>query len=220
MLANYVKASLEALLDPDDRVWRSAPPVSLPLIGTPAALQPSQYILMTYITKVLPGVNQVKVSGLHNGQALAFRLEWSDRTENREVKDTTEFVDAAGILMPVLEDAPLLQMGTPEQPVTGWYWSADSDAEGKGRHVRAQGLGTTEPVERIDVSVRSVRKPDGWTVVLARSLGVPQGAPVPRLDPGLKTKFGVAIWQGSAGERGGVKGFSVDWRPLELAPTT
>jgi DMSO reductase family type II enzyme heme b subunit len=220
MLAHYVKASVQALLDPDGQPWRSASPVSVPLIATPATLQPTQYIIMTYITKVLPGVNQVQVSGLHNGQVLAFRLEWSDRTENREIADTDQFADAAGVLMPVLDDAPLLQMGTPEQPVTGWYWSADSDGEGKGRHVRAEGLGTTEVVAGLDVSVRSVRKKDGWAVVLARSLGTPQGAPVPRLDPGLKGKFAVALWEGSSGERGGVKGFSGDWLPLELAPTT
>jgi DMSO reductase family type II enzyme heme b subunit len=219
MLAKYVPLQPEALLDPEGGAWRGAAPVNVPLIATPAPLQPAQYIVMTYITKVVPGVNQVQVSALHNGEVLAFRLEWSDRTEDREIGDTNQFTDAAGVLLPVTDDAPLLQMGTPEQPVTGWYWSADSDADGRGRHVRAEGLGTTEEVKRSAISVRSVRKPEGWAVVLTRSLVAAEGDPVASLEPGAKTKFAVAVWEGAAGERGGLKGYSGDWQPLELAPT-
>jgi DMSO reductase family type II enzyme heme b subunit len=219
MLAKYVPVKPEALLEPEGDAWRTAATLNLPLIATPAPLQPSQYIVMSYITKVVPGVTQVKASALHNGDVLAIRLEWSDRTENREIEDTNQFADAAGILLPVKDDAPLLQMGTPEQPVTGWYWSADSDGEGRGRHVRAEGLGTTEEMKRSAVSVRAVRKPEGWAVVLVRSLVPAQGDPVALLEPGAKTKFAVAVWEGSAAERGGLKGYSGDWQPLELAPT-
>ena len=58
---------------------------------------------------------------------------------------------------------------------------------------------------------------------------VPNAAPVDkrlraRIDrehgPGQETGFGVAIWEGSNSERAGIKSFSGNWMPLQLAATT
>ena len=49
-----------------------------------------------------------------------------------------------------------------------------------------------------------------------RSLAVASEAGAAQLSPGTRTGFGVAIWEGSNGERAGIKAFSENWLPLEL----
>jgi hypothetical protein len=39
---------------------------------------------------------------------------------------------------------------------------------------------------------------------------------VAQLAPGERTGFALAVWEGSNGERAGIKAFSGDWRELRL----
>ena len=56
-----------------------------------------------------------------------------------------------------------------------------------------------------------------WTVVLARALAVPeQKEEVTQLSAGGTVKVGFSVWEGSNGERAGVKSFSKEWRDLKL----
>jgi hypothetical protein len=55
-------------------------------------------------------------------------------------------------------------------------------------------------------------------VVLARRFRIEGAEKYAEFAPGTATKFAVAVWEGSNGERAGIKAFSVDWRGLELAP--
>jgi DMSO reductase family type II enzyme heme b subunit len=211
MRARYVGGlNLEALLDPEGQPWKATRPETVAMIGTPTGLQPSPYIIVSRATTKIGAIEKVSVSAVHDGSILAFRLEWSDANENRTVEDTTAFADAAGVLLPSAPGAAIASMGAPGLAVNAWHWRADDE---KGRQVVAEGLGTTRTVADDLVRVRGIWKSGSWKVVLARPLRVQTTEPVAQLEPGQKTQFGVAIWEGSHGERAGIKAFSVDCAP-------
>ena len=216
MKVEYVpRIDVDAALDPNGGLW-SRPVVStVKLLGTPVGLQPTDAIRVSWMEKKIGMVESVAVAAVHDGQNVAFHLEWSDATENRSMDDTTAFPDAAGILLRSVEGAPSVTMGAVGLAVNALYWRADED--GGGRQVVAEGLGTTRPVEGNGVKSRGVWSNGRWRVVITRSLKVTTTEPVAQLSPGQITGFGVAIWEGSNGERAGIKAFSGDWLELSLA---
>jgi DMSO reductase family type II enzyme heme b subunit len=219
MQARYVTdTDLETLLDPESQPWRSRPPTLLPLMGTPLGLQPTGAIRVAWADKPIGAVAEVAVSAVHDGTILAFRLEWEDASENGSRGDTTSFPDAAAIALPASEAAPLVVMGATGAPVNAWHWRAD-EPEG-ARQISAEGLGTSRELGGAHVRARGTWKEGRWRVVIARALQIPGEAGAAQLEPGQQTGFGVAIWEGSRGERAGIKAFSGDWLPLELEPAT
>ena len=68
---------VKQLLDPDDPAWARAGEDPLQLIGTPAGLQPTEAIRNTWIGRKIGAVERVQVKAVHNGELLAFRLEWA-----------------------------------------------------------------------------------------------------------------------------------------------
>jgi DMSO reductase family type II enzyme heme b subunit len=214
MRARHVAGlQLEALLDPDGSPWQGARAEPLRLMGTPLGLQPTPAIQVAWAGKKIGAVDRVAVSAIHDGTLLAFRLEWSDPTENRETVDTVAFPDAAAVVLPSAPGSPLITMGAPGAAVNAWYWRADEDA---GRHVVAEGIGTSRTLDRELVSGRGVWKGGRWRIVLARALRIRTDEAVAQLEPGKSTQFGVAVWDGGSKERAGIKAFSGDWLPLAL----
>ncbi|MEE9279766.1 MAG: ethylbenzene dehydrogenase-related protein [Myxococcota bacterium] len=119
--ARYLAAGVP--VQPDDEVWESAPELA---VGLMAQL-------------ILPpqgggSVDEVKVRALHDGEQLAFRFEWEDATENREVGGDT-FRDAIAVGFPtrLTETLPSPLMGDAEHPVNIWQWTADFDANAQGQ---------------------------------------------------------------------------------------
>lgn len=208
---------LEGLLDAGARPWRSAPATELRLVGTPLGMQPTGAIRAKWSGRSIGAVKGVRVSALHTGRLLAFRLQWRDPSEDASVVENTAFPDAAALLMPSVPDAPLFTMGAPGKAVTAWYWRADEN--GTGRHVVAEGIGTSRTVDTELVRGRGAWKDGVWRVVIARPLQVQGDAPVTQLRPGESLRVGVAVWEGSHGERGGIKAFSPDWPELRLEET-
>jgi len=206
---------VEQLLDPDDPVWARAGEDPLQLIGTPAGLQPTAAIRNTWAGKKIGAVERVQVRAVHNGEILAFRLEWDDATQNDSLTDTTAFIDAAAIALPASPDAVTATMGAPGAAVNAWYWRAD-EKDG-GRHLLAEGLGTTRTLDSGAVRSSGVWKDGRWRVVIARALQVKTSEPVAQLEPDQVTGYAVAVWDGAQQERAGIKGFSGEWRELRLA---
>lgn len=210
------EATIERLLDPRAAVWNSTKAEVLKLVGTPIGLQPTAVIRNAWMNKKIGQVAQVKVSILHNGTSLAFRLEWADASENKTNGDNSIFPDAAAIALPVGDPktVPLMSMGAPGAVVNAWYWRADQN--GVGRHVVAEGIGSSRTVDQELVKANGIWEKGHWQVVIARSLSVESKEPLAQLASGQATGFGVAIWEGNSGERGGIKAFSGDWLSLEI----
>jgi DMSO reductase family type II enzyme heme b subunit len=214
MLVRYVPDSeLATLLDPEAPRWRGLRFETVALMGTPVGLQPTAAVRVAWTGKTIGAVDRVAVSAAHDGTTLAFHLSWSDASENRELRDTTTFPDAAAVLLPVTPESSVMTMGAPGNPVNAWYWRADDE---RARNVVAEGIGTSRTADVELVQARGVWKEGRWHVVLARALRVESREPQAALRPGEKSGFAVAVWEGSRGERAGIKAFSGDWRGLRL----
>jgi DMSO reductase family type II enzyme heme b subunit len=212
MEARIVK-DVEALLDPDAAGWRAAAVERLALQGTPVDLQPTAAIRATWSQRRIGAVERVALAAAHDGRRLAFRLEWDDRSEDRG-GDADAFPDGAAVLLPSAPNAPVFTMGAPGMAVNAWYWRADAE---HGRHVVAEGIGTSRTLDHQLVAARAVWKEGRWRVVLARALRVDTSDPVAQLRPGDVTGLAVAVWDGSARERAGIKSYSGHWRELRVA---
>lgn len=225
MKAQYVRgAPLEALLNPEADVWKTVKPEALALSGTPSALQPTSAVRAAFPEGTIGAVKNVSVAVAHNGREIAFRLEWQDPSADTGAngQDDVGFPDGAAILFPTKKGAPLMTMGAPGLPVNAWYWRADEN--GRGRHVTAQGLGTTDTLDRELVQARGVYQSGAWCVVIARSLQTKHGESAAQFSPGGKIGVSVAIWEGSHKERAGIKSFALGqqegWHELTLDRAT
>lgn len=215
MEARYIPPTkLEVLLDPDSSVWGDAQPETLPLIGTPVGLQPTDLIRATWAYKKIGAISAVDVAAVHDGRTIALRLQWQDPNENREILDTDTFSDAVALLFPGTPGAPLAIMGTIGLPVNAWYWSADLPEQ--GRQVVAEGIGTTRTVDTELTKGRGMWKEGVWKVVITRPMQIQTSEPIVQIEPGKPTQVGVAVWEGSHAERGGIKAYSIDWRELKI----
>ncbi|MCP5065347.1 MAG: hypothetical protein GY946_02180 [bacterium] len=108
-------------------------------------------------------VSKVSVRATHDGDEIAFRLEWSDPSADRGVGVDT-FRDAVAIGFPVGRPnvAPSPFMGDEEHPVVIWQWAADFDADAEGKSRFGERYPHSEGVWIFpqDLSVR--RKVRGW----------------------------------------------------------
>jgi len=202
------------LLDPGSVVWSGGKGETLKLMGTPVGLQPTEVIRTAWMERPIGAVTEVSVQAVSDGRTLAFRLEWPDATQNGPMGDTTEFSDAAAVLLPSTPESVLMTMGAPGAAVNAWYWRAESPE--LGREVVAEGLGTTRTLSSDAVKVSGRWSSGRWQVVIARALQTESADPVAQLTSGQDTRFGVAIWEGGSEERAGIKAFSGDWQILAL----
>jgi len=225
MRARYLRnASLQALLDPDAAAWRESSTETLPLSPTPSALQPTAAVRAAFPDGSYGAITSAAVSALHNGRDIVFRLQWQDASADTGAngQDDTGFPDAAAILLPVLDDAPLMSMGAPGSPVTAWYWRADE--QGPGRQLSATGLGSTVTVDRQQVQCAARHANGEWRVVIGRSLTRRADVALATLTPGKSARFSIAVWEGSRGERAGIKSVALGplggWYALDLDPAS
>lgn len=214
MRVGRVDAGDEELLRPESKAWQDAPVNEVVLSPTPLEMQPTEYVRVSRNGRPYGVDSSMKVSALHNGTSVFFHLVWQDESENGPINDINQFADAAAVMFPIVEDAPLIGMGIKGKPVNVWLWRADWE---RPKNVAAEGMGTT--VRRDDPALSSAaRYADGqWDLVVGRLLedkGAPEGTIA--LAPGTVSKIAFALWQGSNQERAGLKAFSPDWQELEL----
>ena len=210
--ANRLDAPDASLQDGLSSQWRPLQEEVLALAPTPLSSQPSGYVQASWAESPYGTTPRVAVKAAHNGRSLFFRLAWADETEDAELADTDRFADAAAVLFPVQDDAPLLSMGSPQQPVNGWYWRPDLE---EPLSVIATGLGTSARQAGAGIAATAAYADGGWTLVLSRPLGANRpGSALLALGAGTKVAF--AVWQGSNRERGGLKAITQEWQPLEI----
>ena len=214
MLTKRVRADSKQLLDPSNPAWRLARASWVVLSATPVEMQPTEYVRVSWKGRPYGQVSSMRVSSLHNGRDIFFRLVWEDDSLDAKIADINQFVDAAAVLFPVAPDAPLIGMGTAGKPVNAWFWRPDWE---RPKNVAAEGMGTTQRREDPALASKARHTRGRWDVVLSRSFNgtaSPEGT-VP-LAPGTVSKVAFAVWQGANQERAGVKAFSPDWQELQI----
>ncbi len=209
-----VTASSESLLDPEGAAWRSAAEEIVQLDPTPLVLQPSEYIQVKWADLKHGETPEVRVRALHNGEDIFFRLEWDDATDDSKPGTMSDFPDQAGVMFPIKDDAPISEMGLPDQPVNMWLWRADIETP---RYVTATGRGQATRHAESPLKGRGLWRNGVWSVVIGRpfSVDLPADVVAP-LAPGATHKCTFAVWQGSAKERAGLKAHGPLWQELEI----
>jgi DMSO reductase family type II enzyme heme b subunit len=156
----------------------------------------------------------IGVAAAHNSQAIFFRLEWQDATDDSRSNDMADFPDQAGVMLPIKDDGVIEQMGDESKPVNMWLWRGDLETP---HYVTATGRGTSTRHPDSPLAGRGVWRDGTWAVVVSRPFNVnlPAALVVP-LAPGMTHKCTFAIWQGSNKERGGLKAYGPVWQPLEI----
>ncbi len=184
-----IKVSLagDQFANPTDTAWSSVEPLGVELVGVPMSLQPSIYITSTMQDRKVGKVTQVSVASLHNGQEIAFRLQWADADENLQQVDTNIFPDAAALLFPLNDDAPLVTMGAEGQPVNAWHWRADRP-ELAANNV-SSGLGTTDVTDQGAIKTVASYDDSVWSIVFSRAIGT-ESVESMRLIPTSNTGHG------------------------------
>lgn len=200
MRITTLDSSPDELADPAAPAWEDIPGELLPLVPAPVSGQPSHYVRSVYAATPAGHTRQLEARIARCGGELLIRLDWADETENRR-HENRAFPDAAAVMFPANGDAQLETMGTPEHPVDLWYWRSDLDGESDS--LRATGVGTVERTGANGLSAQSKYEEGRWSVVLRRT-----AAPD-------SEKIALAVWDGAAGERAGLKSVSRGWHPLE-----
>jgi DMSO reductase family type II enzyme heme b subunit len=66
-----------------------------------------------------------RVQAVHDGNTIALRLTWTDKTANNESLHSESFKDAVAMELYRGAAEPFLGMGSPTSPVDVWFWDAD-----------------------------------------------------------------------------------------------
>ena len=214
MLTKRVKAKNADLLDPGNQAWGQAPASTVVLSPTPLDLQPVEYVRVSWTSRPYGKASSVKVSSLHNGEQIFFRLVWQDDSADTKIADINQFIDAAAVLFPIVADAPLFGMGGKGKPVNAWFWRADWE---RPKNIAAEGMGSTQRRDDPALAATARHQRGRWDVIIARSLnGKCSPAGTVALRTGAATKIAFAIWQGANQERAGIKAFSPAWQDLQI----
>jgi hypothetical protein len=170
-----------------------------------------------------PPLPAAEVRAIRVGSELVVRLRWNDATRDapeappaktgeggdpaqlykRPTAETSTFADAAAVMVPAKWTGPgfpSLVMGDQHAPAVLYYWNATRGAE----VLEASGRATTNRTGT-SVSYQAQNADGHWSVTLA----------LPAPPDGWPMAF--ALWDGHAGDRDGLKVFSV-WYVLTRSP--
>ncbi len=199
----------------DSAIWQDAEARDIALVGVPIAMQPSSFIRNNWKDKTIGLTSNVQLKALHNGEYIAFYLQWADASEDASTNDNDHFPDGAAIMFPLKGDAPLVTMGSPEQPVNVWHWAANRSEEINNNV--AAGFGSSRVTSGVEITGSSRYQQGKWQAVFLRKLQ--QDAPEKAVEfvKNQSVNIAFAVWQGSNEERGGLKAFSPQWHSVTLA---
>lgn len=189
------------------------------------------------------GVFEVELRAVHDGKRIAVQLQWHDASRDDRALDGSRVGDGAALQWTANTSAPLLAMGSAEDPVCLWHWRAfrSEDIAGALDLLQPDGAsgvatplpGLTCPARRGEVltvgGAASVAPQRGggrsfevwaewrqqrWTVVMTRELRRGPGGDVD-LRAGDTVLLALAIWNGSTDLTPASKAIS-NWHELEL----
>ncbi len=222
---------------PTDPAWEKLAPLPLPLSGQ----------VITRPVWPEPSAQALSIRSIHNGQEVAFLMEWQDATKNEKLTPGV-FRDGAAVALPLGNAPAFFCMGQLDHYVNIWHWKADWQSDVDRRLARAQqkkrkrgGIRRFEVIPRRPSSVEDLigggfstltsKKNQGrikgqaewkrgfWRVVMKRPLNRP-GDDLENeavLQPGRMQAIAFAIWNGENNERNGQKAV-VAWMQLVIDP--
>lgn len=210
MKAKKIDASDDLLLDGASPIWANAPVESVAMVQTPIMLTKEVSSFLA-LSQDHGAITSLQAAALHNGQMLAIRLQWAAPKHDRIV-DLDSFVDGAAVLFPLVRGASAVTMGARGKPTNAWYWKANMP---EPYEVVAEGFASVERIAgRRGLKAAALHRDGQWNLVLARSLGKPDG--LVKLEPGGSTKVAFAVWSGGNAERSGRKSFSGEFADFEI----
>lgn len=199
-------ANIGDYLSPAGTGWGKVVGATLPLMQTPLAMQPTEYIRKKWEGHPYGEAKELQIASVHDGHTLALRASWGGVSAAG-----TDFPDALAIALPVRGKPVLAMMGAPDAPIHILRWQANKAGV---RSLLATGIGQSQPGPTLKTGAQATADGDAWSVVITRPLG--HGADVAPLTAGKQTGIGFALWRGGNDERAGIKAFSIDWAELAL----
>jgi DMSO reductase family type II enzyme heme b subunit len=214
-----VKATLTAKrvdgalpMSPDDAAWQAAAVNYYPLAGQ-VIQEPRLFAPMTV---------GVELQALHNGEEVAFRLVWDDRTDSKpgESDEMETYVDAIALQFSSKPlsgmEKPYFLMGDASYPTDLWYWRNDP---GDAVLIQTQGARSFQVSDNAGGLVSQGQLDNGqYRLVIQRALQTEQTDTEVQFPIGAFIPFSVTGWDGSNGEFGGYKRTVMAWYNLYLEP--
>jgi mono/diheme cytochrome c family protein len=197
---------------PADSAWQTVEPYWIPLAGQ--VIRKSRWFT--------PAVSGVWVQALHDGQTVAVRVSWTDRSRSPDsawleftgkVLGTVAHDDSTPpaaalwpdqlalqfpLTIPEGFERPFFIMGTNSQPVYQWRWSSTAGAAAG----LARGIESFTPKPGAPLAAQAVYTDGQWQVVFTRSLATPDTANELQFRSGRAIPLAVFAWDGSHGETG------------------
>ncbi len=193
-----VSGAAQRLLAPSAAGWERVAETRLHLTPTPLDSQPSAYVRKAWTGRKRGKIGTVAVKATTAGGTLYVRLQWDAPDPRQKITDNDVYADACALLFPADgKEAEISTMGSPEKPVTAWYWRAGAESPFLAS---ATGLGTVTREKRTAIQASGEWLAGQWQVVFAGQA------------PG--NRVAVAVWCGAAGERAGIKSHTPSWTDL------
>ena len=201
-------------LSPDDAAWKDVESNWYPMVGQVIEGE-------RLFTPLVVGVN---IQAMHNGEDIAFRIEWDDRTESKSGEtDAGEkaYADAVALQFPSKQLAgvkPYFLMGDSANATDLWYWRNDSNNIIK---LQTSGYKTFKPEGVEDaggVEGQGVTDDGQYRVAMKRALRTKDAANEVQFVEGEFLPISMTVWEGSNGETGGDKRTVTAWYNLYLQP--
>ncbi|MGI9500060.1 MAG: ethylbenzene dehydrogenase-related protein, partial [Geminicoccaceae bacterium] len=203
---------LRSVNDPDDIIWERLPEYRIHAAPAPPVHESVELRLDDDDLG-----RDVYFTLARTSERFYVRLRWRDETRDTETR-TDRFRDGAAVQFAIGDEATSAIMGTgPEEPVNIWYWRSDAD---RIENLAAGGPGSTTRLDEQPVSGDSLYSSNGgssdgqWIVVMSRPIDASGDHQISFDRDKLPIAF--ALWQGSDGQRDGLKSVTEDWIIADL----
>lgn len=202
---------LRTVNDPDDIIWERLPEYRVRIAPAPAVHQSVEL----RVNEDDEG-SDLYLTLARTSDRFYVRMRWVDETLDAKTA-MNRFRDGAAVQFSLGDDETSFIMGTgPDEPVNIWYWRSDNGAV---QNLAAGGPGSTTMLDEQGVTgqgqyVKNDGDPNQWTLVMSRPLAVDG-----KLDVSFDRKqipMAFAVWQGSDGQRDGLKSVSEGWILLDM----
>ncbi len=203
---------LRRVNDPDDIIWERLPEYRVH-VGPAPAVHESVDLRIDYDDEG----QDLFLTMARTSDRFYVRMRWRDDAPDLVTK-SNRFRDAAAVQFSLGDDETSYLMGDgPSAPVNIWYWRSD---RGEVQNLAAGGPGSTTMLDDQPVSGAAQFFDKGsdaaneWAVVMSRPISTSGDYEVS--FGGGKVPMAFAIWQGSDGQRDGLKSVSDGWILVNL----